>query len=631
MVIIVGSLVFSGCGNSSESSKPSDSKNKPSKTGLIVDVKGDKYKTIQDAIDSAKAGDTVFVKAGVYHERLEVPNSGKDGARIVIKGERGANGERLVTIDGGDLVDATWEKFGDYAYKTNDISYASYAMAVDIDGVPKDIPRLKWYANEVLNYAVDKNVTLKFFKDRIKREVNEENFKKIYKDVNISYWDGVEALYAYDDATNTTYIRFRNGDNPNTMKLYSSDGHPNQYDSSGVKDVKNLPMDESAVIKIANKSYITIKGFKIDNAQNGVLIYGKDASNNIIEDNEIINGQRRVSVSRLAHDNEIKNNILHTGLLSSDYRPMAWWDWWRLAKSGELSIADQRKRAVAEHIYEVYKREIGVGTFSPISSCGVFVDTAGANNEIHNNEIYDLLGGVLGAQEGSIKIHDNYIHHIASVATGLVDLDDDLNYIYKNRLEDVHIGFRVQLNVSKTNLYALAKESYFFENIVKNPHGIGSSTLIYREKNGTQPQKPEQYPKLFIYHNTFIGTGGDNQYLDYELGKDIHFINNIFADTRMHEYGDKFATVSYNWFNTDNSYVDKGNQIEIDKKLWDIDSIDFSNFLPSTLKVPINSKAHATGIDVSKPFEIDGVSFEPLPFMKEGYFSGNKPDIGAIQ
>jgi hypothetical protein len=87
---------------------------------LTVCKKGCKYKTIQSAVDKAKAGDTVKVKSGTYREAVRVTGASKrylklvgnpkDPSKVVLDGSRGkgvprqngvwVNGANQVTVDG---------------------------------------------------------------------------------------------------------------------------------------------------------------------------------------------------------------------------------------------------------------------------------------------------------------------------------------------------------------------------------------------------------------------------------------------------------------------------------------------------------------------------------------------------
>jgi len=590
------------------------------------------FLTIQEAVHKARSGDTIYVKAGDYYENIKFNHSGTKDKPITLTGEKGA------VIYGVQPINANWQKVGTYSYKTTDIPYEPFSMMVKIDGKLRHIPRLQWdwsdnkrnpsTTNEILNYPPEGSTPLYYLDETT--VVTDEQKDKIYNDIKIGYWDGIEAVYSYDPNTKTTYIRFRNGDDPKKFQLYGVTGETN-----GFGDLHNnrftKPINESAAIDIDNSSNIIIKGFKIYSAQNGILIHGKDASNNIIENNEILNGQRRVSIARLAHDNIVRDNILHTELINPNHRPKAWWDWWRAVKDGFITDKNEEKsRAVAEHIYEVYKHEIGAETFSPLDSCGVFVDTAGSENRIYKNEIYDLLGGVLGNYKGRSYVYDNYIHNISSVATGPATFTNP-SYIYNNRFEDVHIAYRPQLNFND-HMEQYKQRGYFFNNIVKNPKDIGSTIDVFGPKEYAQPSE-DQLPMIYIYHNTFIGSGRDNQGVFHHLGKNIYVINNIFLDNFINSDGGDFGLFAYNWSNIldkDNGIEDGNNGNVSGESLWDTDSIDLKNFNPSMVKVPSNSTAHEAGIDLSKEFTIEGKVYKPFPMLKSGYYKGSRPDIGVV-
>ena len=49
------------------------------------------------------------------------------------------------------------------------------------------------------------------------------------------------------------------------------------------------------------------------------------------------------------------------------------------------------------------------------------------------------------------------------------------------------------------------------------------------------------------------------------------------------------------------------------------------------LSFPSGSDARSAGIDLSRPFTIAGITYAALPGMVPGYFSGSRPDLGALQ
>ena len=598
------------------------------------------FKTIQTALNNAQAGDKVFIKKGIYHERIKVPHSGNMNNPIVIEGEVDDDGKRLVTVHGGDLVKAHWEKadeIGPLVYKTQDIPYESFAMTIMENGISKDIPRL---------YAENRNKNL-YLDGNIKDENDTYGYKDIlalkpdrviktrYNEVDIYYWDGIEALYTYVQSNKTTYVRFRDGEDPNNMKLYTAPGRHNIYGNNEIYEGEYI-MQESATFDLENKSYITIQNLNIDGAQNGVLIYGAKSFHNVINNNEIVNGQRKISIAQNANNNIIKNNILHMNLLSS-YRPGAW----RGANNENLSKDELYKRAVSEHYYITYKREIGYETFAPLDDSGIFIHGAGSENNIFDNEIYDTLCGIGGAHKGNAYIHHNYIHHISDMATALFKRSED-TYIYKNYFLDNNSFCRIFLDMNENELEFLKKKAYLFQNISLNPKGLGQHFYFNREGNISNPNNPDFHPEIYIFHNTFVGAGDDRNRVT-DIGSKIVIINNIFHGVRpiisqVENANNNIGIVAYNWFNLlgtnrENDILQQANfqgfnQTESNHKLWDVPDIPTSKM---NFRLKEGDIAMDSAIDVSKPFTINGKEFPKMPLIYPGYFLGENPNIGEDQ
>ena len=584
------------------------------------------YKTIQSAIDGAGERDKVFIKAGLYHEMINVNKSS-----IIIERERTVNGKPLVTVHGGERVTVNWTQsaISPLTFETKDIPYRTYAMTLFEDGVFKDIPRLDTakdnnisYLNEDLysqKQTYDFKYVLALPKDFIVKDIETH--------ATTNYWDGIEALYAYDEATGTTYVRFRNGDNPNNKKLYSSKGQRVGSWSNN---------QQGAVFRIHNQHHVTIRGLNIDGAQNGVLIYGANAHHNTIENNDMKNGQNRVRITEDAYENDIRDNKMHMVLLSKEYRPGAWYypdSATNHDVKNSLTAVEYKQFAVSSNYYNRYKREIGHSTLSPWDDNGVNLTQAGANNRIYQNEIYDTLGGVSGDAKGKTEVYDNVFHHISSVSTYLDGTAPF--YVYNNRFYNVTFALRVQLYTSDASL---AKRVWFFNNTVYNPLKAGTNFMFARSDETTIPIDAN-LPKIYIYHNTFIGS--DREYYSLKnIGKYMQIVNNIFYLSRpivypSDEYDTFYSVAAYNWF-SDVDAISNHDETNIDNQgesLWHFTNLrePTSITMPKNFTLPASSSAINAGIDLSKNYTINGVTYPALPFMKTGYFKENRPNIGSIQ
>ena len=89
---------------------------KLSKEVLIVDKSGE-FKTIQNAVDSASAGDLIYIKKGVYNESVTITTPyltirGEDRNRVIIDGEfMRENGIQIFDTDGVSIENLTVRNF----------------------------------------------------------------------------------------------------------------------------------------------------------------------------------------------------------------------------------------------------------------------------------------------------------------------------------------------------------------------------------------------------------------------------------------------------------------------------------------------------------------------------------------
>ncbi|MFA6241303.1 MAG: right-handed parallel beta-helix repeat-containing protein [Candidatus Hydrogenedentales bacterium] len=81
-------------------------------TNLGTDIEKP-FRTLQRAADAAVAGDSCFIRAGVYRETVSITKSGEQERPITFSSYQG---ERVI-IDGSDIVTGAWNQSGDKIWK----------------------------------------------------------------------------------------------------------------------------------------------------------------------------------------------------------------------------------------------------------------------------------------------------------------------------------------------------------------------------------------------------------------------------------------------------------------------------------------------------------------------------------
>jgi hypothetical protein len=78
--------------------------------GMAIDAP---LRTIQQAVNAAMPGDTVFVRGGTYRETVTTPRSGTATSRITIQNY----GNEAVTVSGADVIAGAWTSVGNEVYR----------------------------------------------------------------------------------------------------------------------------------------------------------------------------------------------------------------------------------------------------------------------------------------------------------------------------------------------------------------------------------------------------------------------------------------------------------------------------------------------------------------------------------
>lgn len=400
-------------------------------------------------------------------------------------------------------------------------------------------------------------------------------------------WDGVEAFFGTRDGH--AYVRFRNKENPNHEKIGFGK-------SSGALD--------SGVVNLPGVSFITVRGFTIQGGANSVNIC-RGAHDNIVEHNLLLNGRNGVYINgkasppapchrTLVRHNRITLNYVHD---LSPRHPLHGYIWKQFK---EVSDFDRR---------------------------GVYLFYAGDDNQVHDNTIYQHWDGVQDSAGGEtreeyagyarrLKVYNNTIRDMGDDAlepTG-GEIDAEWN---DNLLENALIGIRVK--------DVKAGPCYIYRNRSSSGPGGGGITprdiFFFAGSQGT----------VYLYHNSFASHAGlmMGSTTPERGAPNTWFLNNVFSNERFWVTTPKWtfdAHAHYNWCGGDARRYDwmaEDNLIAPGARLWDAKN-------PTFLLTP-ESPAREKGVDLSKPVLLEGKTFGPLPGMKPGYFSGARPDLGAVQ
>jgi hypothetical protein len=385
---------------------------------------GTASRTIQAAINcTSTGGDVVDIGPGVFHERVIVPAGGSVGNPIIVRGASDSAGVLLTTVDGTSAITGTWQLANDT--QPVDACGGYYAGTATLAG--SGTYRINTPSSEPWHIQEGTGKKLLRISNRWMNGTREYNnycrsgFEFLNKPSNfvdpvdwgVNYWDGIDALFGYSSATGYTYVRYRDGANPNTKNLRWAPGG-------------EWEMNSSSVFEINGKSNITISNLIIQGSLNGVLIRGggqqgegTTANNNTVKGCTIRNFEYGVLIYGRSDNTKVLSCDLRSGLLGmTGFQPVAW------QPVSTISTEDvyPYNRLVSWHMYAMLKfmndlsyslRHPGVA-IHPGYNAGVSVEPT--NIEIGYNEMTELNYGVDMFGGDGIDIHHNSVHNNVDIA-----------------------------------------------------------------------------------------------------------------------------------------------------------------------------------------------------------------------
>lgn len=593
----------------------------------------------------ANAGDTVKFTPGSYKQRIKVIKSGSPGNPIIYEGTLGPNGERLSIFDLSepvtgwvlapevDSLGRVWKK--SFGYRPSAISI------IDTEsGESHSVFRLCNNGDILYNivchaYTNENNINelLKGANERIpgqcpysKDDPECQNAGDEYK---IYYWDGIEAQfisdaiaggasnavrdnfdeYAASAPLSTTYIRFRNGDNPNNFKMTVTPPDSGHYSSE-------------AVIYGYGVSYIEIKNFIIKASTHGIAFSsmgdGTRPQYITIDNNKIYNGKEKIRISGDSFtfsNNELtqktyaeyKTGNVFFGAHDCDNRPE--------------SFTCNNISGIREHLYDYDKYKADGGSTGRSMGGLTFL---GNGIKAYGNYIYNLVDAI-GAFGNNFQIYNNSVYNMSSVGIYLQGEQSINSHIYDNLFNNVNIVFRAgDQNEGGGPLY-------IYKNKCQQPENFGRHIYPHVQS----PSGTYIIPEIYYYHNSFSGGADLNRLSDWMRDwnggnlaySKTYFINNIVSSPIVEKnwmINYPWGACNHNWIygsNWPNTCASDITNIAGSGYMWDPSKNH--NFTP-----PNGSNAIDSGINLLQNYLINE---QPLPGITAEYYEDGKPDMGAVQ
>ena len=551
------------------------------------------FRTIQKAVDAARPGDKILVDSGRYCEAISLNTSGAPGAPIVIEGIRSPRGEYLTVVDPTVAVTG-WEpatEVGPGVFKTTALKFVPHSMTL----AGKQLARIR---DQRMKSSDGFDLLRMPASATIRNNKVLASFPYMGPWVSkappeAGAWDGVEAYYAHRDGT--TYIRFRNGDDP-TGKALRAGGAGN-------------------AVTIHDQSHIVLRNLHVCGAQTAVRISGLRATHNTVEDCLLWSKRTRVALEDDAAFNTLRNNEMTMNYYGFGHP----------------------KPPTPGYVYRVFKYIIG-GNMS--DDTGVIVAVAGEGNEIVGNYLHDGLIGVDVGQSLRLRVHHNIIRRMHSIGIctgvnrgkGVIDGE-----FYENLLVDCSISLRIH---SYSRSLPGERREYHYRNRFCQT-GEWGIWHVFVHWPTEQMLPGTEHPDIFIYHNSIAG-GPRAMQPNRTFPRGV-MLNNVFSARwpwwMRQSWADRaglFAAYDYNWCGGE--YIHGGkkrggrplwlgphNILAEGRQMWET-----KDAVPD-FRLPADSDARQAGLDLSKPFTLSGRQFPALPGMKPGYFKGRAPDLGAVQ
>ena len=583
--------------------------------------------TIAAAASKAEAGDTVKIGPGLYREQITFRKSGKEGAPITFLGTRGKDGEYLSIVEAPGVTLDNWGPAPEIApeiWKTPlaerpDVMLMDGKMIALIFQKRMDLPRLK----KELPHEIDWPRLADAWGPKCRR-LPGFDLMSLSKDAvslvhlenrhhKVPFWPVIGNVIA-GWSKGYMYIRFADGDEPRNHKFTATRGNG---------------------FVLENASHLVFRDLHLRGSRIQFHLTGK-SSHNTIESCLLMHGGIRIRIEETASFTTVENCILTLGFIRSDLFKLR-------------SHEDMRGGL----LYHIFKYIIA----------GSLSDDVGVRDIGHHTRIAGnvFLQGLIAMQCRGVdcEVRDNVVREMSSC--GIVTGPTTVGIFTGNLVENCGIPLRIH----RLRGAHARREEYHFRNLYIQDAHAGTQVFVHCESHrmpgpdlvnyekGTSiykqdPPDPVDPGKIYIYHNTFWGGYDDGWICAFNVRRlsnifrtvmPFFVVNNIYKDNRIlgvktHELAgpnllyvfDKTVSVRPR-VEPDVDKVNKVLDAEASQKIWNKNDLPG---LPDLTLAP-DSPALGCGIDVSKPFTVNGKQYPAFPGFQPGYFKGNAPAAGAFQ
>ncbi len=483
--------------------------------------------TIGKATSAAVAGDTVVVKAGTYQEQVFSRVNGSAGSSITFTGERDGMGNWLTTIDPGTVYTSGWLAASEIGAGVFKLTNSFTCEELNIGNKRVFFAKTTGDISSDISPAYSTGPTTgSGFLTLASAAMLVTTFNSSQ---TVTWWNGIEAFWI--PSGHTTYLRLRDGSNPNGL---------------------SVTMSAVSALTITN-SYQVWNNFIIRGA-NCINLNTVNAHHDTIQSNYLATGSYRIVVQTGSHDNTIQNNSMTT-------------DFYGYGNPGAWQFGTDAVSGIRLNQYLVCKYMMG--NASSLDDC-IFLNASGATNSILGNRLFKCLGVAIEVNSfvastpiiTNTIIAGNSIENCSSIGV-LLSEGNTYTRVYSNNISDCDVNFRFHhMGVGgETN-----RVLYVYRNTSWEPGTVGEHVFFHF----TNPGGSAYNAQCWLYQNSFsggMGTLADNGFAIAKNGlTNCTFVNNIMS-------------AAYYYFSDDSTWVNPG---------W-VGLFDYNEVTPPVRNYPTNN------------------------------------------